>query len=116
MTAIPNSRLLMACALLTGLLSGPLPTYAETSDLLDFGDGVLDAAALGLYRGGAEVLVENTNATDGAVYGNHASNLVTGSNLIDSSFSGASGLSTVIQNTGNNVLIQAPVIVNLQVE
>ncbi|HZX30847.1 MAG TPA: hypothetical protein VFF03_05820 [Rhodocyclaceae bacterium] len=108
-----NSRLLLASALLTGLLPSPLLAGAEE---VDFGSRTLDATALDRFRGGTDVAVDNTNTTDGLVHGNNASNLVTGSNLIDASFSGASGLSTVIQNTGNNVLIQAPVIVNLQVQ
>lgn len=113
-----NSRRVLAATLLTGLLSWPLLSGAEEVDLglAGFGDRVLDATVLDRFRGGTDVVVDNTNTTDGVVHGNSASNLVTGSNLIDASFSGASGLSTVIQNTGNNVLIQAPVIVNLQVQ
>ncbi|MGE5489665.1 MAG: hypothetical protein ACM31P_00090 [Actinomycetota bacterium] len=113
-----NSRRVLASVLLSGLLSWPLLSGAEEVDfgLAGFGDGVLDAASLDRFRGGTDVVVDNTNTTDGLIHGNHASNLVTGSNLIDASFSGASGLSTVVQNTGNNVLIQAPVIVNLQVQ
>lgn len=108
-----KSRWFLALALLTGLLSWPLLSGAEE---VSFSDGLLDATDLDRFRGGTDVAVDNTNTTDGLVHGNNASNLVTGSNLIDASFSGASGLSTVVQNTGNNVLIQAPVIVNLQVQ
>lgn len=121
---IAASNPLMACILAASLLSWPLcsaadtatPDFPEPAGLVTFGSGMLSAEALEQYRGGTQVLVDNTNATDGAVYGNQAHNLVTGSNLIDSSFSGANGLSTVVQNTGNNVLIQVPVIVNLQVQ
>lgn len=127
MTAVSNSRLLMTCTLVASLLTWPLRSGAEilppgtpepdSPGLVNFGGGTLNAVSLDRYRGGTDVVVENTNNTDGAVYGNRASNLVTGSNLItEGSFAGANGISTVVQNSGNNVLIQAPVIVNLQVQ
>ena len=44
---------------------------------------------------------------DGSVHENIADHVVSGSNAIsDDAFSGASGLNTVIQNSGSNVLIQ----------
>jgi hypothetical protein len=127
-TVSNKSKLSMACALFAGLLSCPLQSSAETAagpgtprlepeELVTFGAGILDPGALDRYRGGTDVVIENTNATDGAVHGNDARNLVTGTNVIDGgSFAGASGISTVVQNSGNNVLIQSPIIVNLQVE
>lgn len=84
---------------------GPLGAVAINGDALD------------TFRGGAAVSVDNENFLHGAVSENQASNLTTGSNLItDGSFAGANGLSTVIQNSGNNVLIQNSTIVNLQVQ
>jgi len=84
---------------------GPLGTVAINGDALE------------TYRGGAEVSVSNENFLHGAVSENQASNLTTGSNLVtEGSFAGANGLSTVIQNSGNNVLIQNSTIVNLQVQ
>lgn len=51
----------------------------------------------------------------GTVTGNSADHVSTGSNSISSgSFSGAVGLPTIIQNSGNNVLIQSGVTVNVQ--
>jgi hypothetical protein len=115
-----KSKLSMACTLFAGLLSCPLQSGAETAlpeELLTFGSALLDPGDLDRYRGGTDVVIENTNATDGAVHGNDAHHLVTGTNVIDGgSFAGASGISTVVQNSGNNVLIQSPIIVNLQVE
>ena len=73
----------------------------------------VSADALGRYSGGTSV--QNNQAITGAVTGNSATQVVTGTNAISAnSFSGASGLPTVIQNTGNNVLIQNGVIVNVQ--
>ncbi|MEO8409263.1 MAG: hypothetical protein ABI478_01730 [Propionivibrio sp.] len=81
-----------------------------------FAQAPITGDALDEFRGGTEI-VTNENFLDGVVGDNHASNLVTGSNLItEGSFAGANGLSSVIQNSGNNVLIQNSTIVNLQVK
>ena len=57
----------------------------------------------------------NIQNLNGAVTGNSATQVDTGSNSVSSNaFSGSVGLPTVIQNTGNNVLIQSGVIVNVQ--
>jgi hypothetical protein len=59
--------------------------------------------------------VFNTNDVDGQLYNNEAISNVTGSNFVgDGSFAGMSGFSTVIQNSGNNVLIQNATVLNLQ--
>jgi hypothetical protein len=64
-------------------------------------------------RGGTET--NNTSNATGTVGGNVASQLTTGSNTISQgSFSNSSGIPIVIQNTGNNVLIQNSTILNLQ--
>ena len=48
---------------------------------------------------------------------NEAHHLTTGSNAIsDGAFAGASGLPIVVQNSGNNVLIQNSTILNLNVK
>ncbi|MBC8055715.1 MAG: hypothetical protein H7Y61_03975, partial [Rhizobiales bacterium] len=53
----------------------------------------------------------------GAVSGNQATHVTTGANALGSgAFAGAGGVSTVIQNTGNNVLIQNSTIVNVQLK
>ncbi len=65
-------------------------------------------------RGGAEVVV-NDMKLHGTVANNAAVNVLTGGNIIaDGSFANASGLPTVIQNTGSNVLIQNATILNVQ--
>ncbi|WP_228481941.1 hypothetical protein [Lysobacter sp. H21R4] len=52
---------------------------------------------------------------NGIVSDNHAENVVTGTNsLTGGAFSNANGISTVIQNSGANVLIQNAMIVNVQ--
>ena len=75
----------------------------------------MTADALASKRGGDRVA--NENQLKGMVSDNKASNLTTGSNSItDGAFTGAVGLPTVIQNSGNNVLIQNATIVNVQLK
>ncbi len=83
-----------------------------------FGSVAVDSKDLAVSRGGAEIDVTlNEAKTTGVVGGNHASNLSTGSNYVsDGSFAGATGFATVVQNSGNNVLIQNATVINLKVQ
>lgn len=121
--AITYSRLALAGILLGGALQWSAEAFAgenggavpETAGSL-FGQAALDGGALDEYRGGSEVLMYEINKSDGIVSDNQAYNLTTGNNLItEGSLAGASGFSTVIQNSGNNVLIQNSTIINLDV-
>jgi hypothetical protein len=74
----------------------------------------VDADTLASTRGGAEV-VTNDMTLNGVTANNSARNVTTGDNSISAgSFANMSGLPTVIQNTGANVLIQNATILNLQ--
>ncbi|AZQ56529.1 hypothetical protein D5R55_28825 [Burkholderia cenocepacia] len=65
------------------------------------------------HRGG-DVLI-GQNYLTGTVAENVANRVSTGSNSItDGSFANASGLPTVIQNTGANVLIQNATVLNVR--
>ena len=99
------------------------PSYALTAAASEsattrrnpFGAKPLAAASLATKRGGDRVF--NDAQLKGVVADNQASHLTTGMNVIsDGAFSGAAGLSTVIQNSGNNVLIQNATIVNVQLK
>ena len=75
----------------------------------------LSAQALATRRGGTDVF--NDMQLKGVVADNRAINVTTGANQIsDGAFAGTSGLPMVVQNTGNNVLIQNATIVNVQVK
>ena len=79
-----------------------------------FGEPV-SAGALQHYSGSG--LVQSNQTITGTVSGNSASNVSTGANSISgNAFEGATGLPSVVQNTGNNVLIQTGVIVNVQLK
>jgi len=80
-----------------------------------FGSAPLDPSILAKRRGGDRVF--NDSRLKGVVADNKASNLTTGMNVIsEGAFAGSSGMPTVIQNSGNNVLIQNATIVNVQVK
>lgn len=75
----------------------------------------VDSKALERKRGGADVL--NDLQLKGVVSDNRAINVSTGNNVIaDGAFTGTVGMPMVVQNTGNNVLIQNATIVNVQVK
>ncbi|WP_368563527.1 hypothetical protein [Pseudoxanthomonas sp. UTMC 1351] len=78
----------------------------------EFGQPV-DPGTLSGLRGGYDV-AENNIDVDGSVDGNSANGVIAGANTIsDGAFANANGLSTVIQNSGSNVLIQNAMIVKV---
>lgn len=92
----------------TGSASGSTAAYA-------LGTKPLDLKTLASTRGGTDVF--NDMQLKGVVADNRAVNVTTGNNVIsDGAFAGAAGLPMVIQNSGNNVLIQNATIVNVQVK
>lgn len=103
------------------LLFGGAPAWADQGADLSapdqglsmFGLAAVADDQLDQLRGRQTVF--NSNEVDGQLYNNEAVANVTGSNFVtDGSFSGMSGFSTVIQNSGNNVLIQNATVLNLQ--
>lgn len=95
--------------LLPPAVAGPLAREEPSAIGIPVDPGVLQE-----LRGG-ESSVDNKVLTDGWVDGNVAEDVVTGSNAINGdAFANTSGISTVIQNTGNNVLIQNGMVVNVQ--
>jgi hypothetical protein len=93
----------------------PVPVHA--GDIAQLGKAVA-GKDLERQRGGQETQthVLNDMQVNGTVTGNTASRNATGHNNISNAFTGASGLPIVVQNTGNNVLIQNATIVNLQMQ
>lgn len=93
--------------------TAPVQVEEEIDNATDIGASV-DVMKLDGLRGGTST-VENNVLLDGTVEGNTADHVVSGSNAIsDGAFSNASGINTVIQNTGSNVLIQNGMVVNVQ--
>lgn len=107
---------LLACAPLVAQAE-PDEEVAPTAAAALFGNATLGAARLAQQRGGTATQVVNDMQLDGVVADNRAVDVVTGSNAISTgALSGASGLPLIVQNSGNNVLIQNATIVNVQLK
>lgn len=73
-------------------------------------------SVLSQYRGARDITF-NLQNTEGQLYNNQAANTISGGNQVsDQAFSGLNGFATVIQNSGNNVLIQNSTIVNVKMQ
>ncbi|MCG5261301.1 hypothetical protein EM868_01980 [Cupriavidus gilardii] len=94
--------------------SAHTPPQARAGTVLaGFGKAV-GTDTLADIRGGAEVVVNDMRLA-GVVADNTANRVITGSNAIsEGAFANASGLPTVIQNTGANTLIQNATILNVR--
>lgn len=109
-----RSKLVIGLALLCALEGAHAADPPRNATVDGFGQPV-SAGTLQHYSGGG--LVQNNQTITGTVSGNSASNVSTGANSISgNAFQGATGLPSVVQNTGNNVLIQTGVIVNVQLK
>jgi hypothetical protein len=87
----------------------------EAKSLSSWGKPV-PTAQLETQRGGTDSgpLTINANILKAKLYDNAAIDNVTGNNSINgNAFAGASGLPIVIQNSGNNVIIQSGTVLNL---
>ena len=85
----------------------PVPAFNSQATGSILGDSrPVDLARLAAMRGGEDTH-EVSTSVDGSVHDNIADDVLSGSNFIgDDAFANASGLNTVIQNSGSNVLIQ----------
>ena len=99
-------------------LSLPVASYCEEPEVTSLATSLgtpVTSATLDEQRGGDETEIQNNIRVTGEVTGNTATDVVTGANNIQGgSFDNASGVLSVVQNTGANVLIQSATIVNVQ--
>lgn len=92
-----------------------LALAAPPQDTASFGAPV-STATLAQYRG-AQDITFNLQNTEARLNDNLANNTVSAGNQVTGgAFSGANGLPTVIQNSGNNVIIQNATIVNVKLQ
>ncbi|HJV25585.1 MAG TPA: hypothetical protein VJ673_07850 [Aromatoleum sp.] len=97
------------------IADGTETIVAEAPQPTLLGTAALDDAALDGQRGGADTHRSDLSAV-GSVSEVAVSDAVTGQNLIaGGALSGASGIPMFIQNSGNGVLIQNAVILNVDV-
>ncbi len=97
------------------------PVVAEPPGSGDAPDPALGASlpdtALASERGGSAFPVNNINELNAQLYDNQAAGNVTGTNSVSgSAFAGISGFATVVQNSGNNVIVQNATILNVQLK
>lgn len=102
----------VATASSSGTMRTAAAAPAKSGYVDDLGVSV-SGATLAQLRGGTQVT--ETMTLSGSVDHNTDNQVVTGFNLIDgNAFGGAAGVPMVIQNSGNNVLIQNATIINVQ--
>jgi hypothetical protein len=109
--------LLSAAAALVWLLA-PGPAAGEERPRLFLGWEELSAAELAAERGGESAELSNVDVIGmGAdVRDNTVVNSTSGDNLVNGgAFAGTQGFSTIIQNSGNHVIIQNSTVVNLTI-
>lgn len=109
--------LLVGSALVLTSGVGPFSSTSIADDTRVSARKPVSAQTLASQRGGTDYkTLVNLNDVHGSVDHNVASNVVTGNNTISASFAGSMGLPIVVQNSGNNVLIQNATIVNVQIK
>ncbi|GEA62607.1 carbon storage regulator [Vibrio comitans] len=95
-------------------------TFSVHADELMLPDSAVGNEVMEQSRGKQSVELDVTSLAsdiDGTSKGNVARHTVSGDNILSpGAFSDNSGISSVIQNTGNNVLIQNSTVVNLSIE
>jgi len=97
--------------------ASPVQTSTKPVEtLLPAFGAVLDEQALAAHRGGQQDAFFNDTRSRASISQTSTTNVMTGSNAIsDGAFTNTNGVPMVIQNTGNNVIIQNSTILNLQV-
>lgn len=107
--------LVFACAAPSYVHAEEGAATAKTPRLM-LSEKVIDNAVLDTQRGGADTHLSDIRAV-GSVSEVQAYDLVTGHNIVsDGALSGSTGMPMFIQNSGNGVLIQNAVILNVQVQ
>lgn len=103
----------LLAATLPAMAGQPVQDAGPAAGDSGLGPALAARTLAGLRGGDSQVTVEVDN--QGTVEGNTASHVVAGDNRIDGgAFANAAGLTTVIQNSGSNVLIQNGTSVNVR--
>lgn len=96
---------------------GMVVAVSVNAEDIALSDETVSLEAMNEARGGQNVELDLFYAesdVDGISSDNVATNTVSGNNILSpGAFADGSGISSVIQNTGNNVLIQNSTVVNL---
>jgi len=103
-------------------LERPAPDAAQAHELMDIGEPV-SSEVLNSLSGGQGMSIDtidmlmNNMKLDADLKGNLLYSATTGINQVsDGAFANANGISTVVQNSGNQVIINNAFILNLQMK
>ena len=115
-----NIYLLTLFALLIGMSNQVLAVSAEQGleevAIINVMPVILEDLGQVRGLGGVVDFTNNTNNLQAVLTDNDANNSITGYNVIDQgSFNDASGVFSIIQNTGNNVIIQDSTIITITI-
>lgn len=116
---MPGKQIIvMALTLWFGVMLSPhaLAESAENeAGMTEIGDMLADIE-LAAMRGGQDQYLSDMDLS-AQLYENQAISNVTGTNIItQDAFAGARGFAAIIQNSGNNVIIQNATILNLRLQ
>ncbi|WP_439134628.1 hypothetical protein [Pseudomaricurvus sp.] len=108
----------VSLVLLTGVLALSPVAYSESNkDIIFLEESAISKQDLSAQNGKSDLNLQfqvNDSDQNALLQNNTLNNAVTGDNSIsENALSGASGISTVIQNTGNQVIIQGTTMVNV---
>jgi hypothetical protein len=110
-----QSKFTKIIVLTASLAVVPFFCGAQQTDIEDLFPVSLDELDLVRGMGGVVVVSNNTNL-EAILTNNYNSDSVTGNNTIDTgSFNEAAGVFSIIQNTGNNVIIQDSTIITVTI-
>lgn len=103
---------LCACPAFASNTNNGIDANASSAMIASLGNSAVPNIQLAKMRGGSGTVASVNLGSD---TGNSANNSITGSILDTQSVNGNTGLTTVIQNTGNNALLQSSMTVNITV-
>ena len=105
---------LLLAVIFVGLSMGTPPARANQADA-EFNSGaVLSETQLSEQSGQGGVILTNAQLSNNVININSSGNLINGDNVLsDHALSNVNGITSVIQNSGNNVIIQNSTIVNV---
>jgi hypothetical protein len=116
-TAVLAASLIPAAAMAESAADGSVQPAKEVEPLVPAFGPVLDDQGLEDQRGKQDDAVFNDMRSKASVYQNSTNNVSTGDNSINgTALSNANGMPIVVQNSGNNVVIQNSTILNLQLK
>lgn len=119
-----HTTLVLRCALACALshagyaaADAPPPDPARDAPALAAFGPALATGALATHRGGQQDQYINDMRSRAAISQTSTTQVTTGNNAVsDGAFTNTTGFPMVIQNTGNNVIIQNSTILNLQLK